>query len=222
MKKGITQESKEMLERVKANQGSYVFAAQYQQDPASDEEAILHRKYFVIEPRANFPAVPRMSIWSWDTANKTGESNDYSVGIHMSVTNDKHYYIHDVIRKKMQYPELMKTIKAAAKQANDSFRCTVVIEDAASGQVIIQELRSQGIAVKGHSPITDKFTRVSSVSGIVESGFVHLPENAPWLDEFMLEVTRFPNAKHDDQVDAFSQALHFLVNATRFRGFFTP
>lgn len=214
------QESREMLDRVKANQGSYVFAAQYQQDPASDEEALLHKRYFVIEPRANFPTKFSKSVWSWDTATKTGDANDYSVGIHMSVTQDKHYYVHEVIRKKMQYPELLKTIRQSAKQTNDTFSCTVVVEDAASGQVIIQELRREGIAIKAHAPITDKFTRVSGVSGIVESGFVHLPADAYWLDEFLLEVTRFPNAKHDDQVDAFTQALHYLVSTQRRLGFF--
>lgn len=214
------QESKERLEQVKANLGSYVFAAQYQQDPASDEEALLHRRYFVIEPRTNFPTKFRTSVWSWDTANKQEESNDYNVGIHMSATREGHYYIHDVIRKKMQFPDLLKSVKNSAKKTNDTFRCTVVVEDASSGQNIIQALRHDGIAIKAHKPIIDKFSRVSGVSGIVESGFVHLPADAPWLDDFLLEVTRFPNSKHDDQVDAFSQALHYLVSTQRRRGSF--
>jgi predicted phage terminase large subunit-like protein len=214
------QESRELLERVKANQGSYVFASQYQQSPASDSEALVLRKHFVIEPRANFPTVFNKSVWSWDTANKEEESNDYSVGIHVSVTRDKHYYVHDVIRKKMKFPDLLKSVSQTALQTQDTFRCTVVVEDAASGQNIIQMLRRSGFPVKAHRPVGDKFTRFSGVSGIIESGFVHLPADAPWLDEFLLEITRFPNSKHDDQVDAFSQALHYLVENQRRNSFF--
>lgn len=213
------QESRELLERVKANQGSYVFAAQYQQDPASDTEALLQRRQFVIEPSANFPTKFRTSVWSWDTANKEEESNDYSVGIHVSQTADGHYYVHDVIRDKMKFPALLEAVKRSALQTRDTFKCSVVVEDAASGQNVIQMLRHNGITIKAHKPVGDKFTRLSGVSGFVESGFVHLPSDAPWLEEFLLEITRFPNSKHDDQVDAFSQALHYLVT-TRRRGFF--
>ena len=41
----------------------------------------------------------------------------------------------------------------------------------------------------------------------IEAGAVHLPVNAPWLDEFKKEVLSFPKGKHDDQIDALSQAL---------------
>ena len=34
-----------------------------------------------------------------------------------------------------------------------------------------------------------------------------MPKDAPWLDEFLHELLGFPNARHDDQVDAFSQLL---------------
>lgn len=214
------QESRELLERVKVNQGSYVFASQYQQNPVSDSESLIYRKHFVIEPRANFPAQFYKSVWSWDTANKEEESNDYSVGIHVSVTREGHYYVHDIIRGKMKFPALLDAVQKSASQSRDTFRCAVVVEDAASGQNIIQMLRGKGIVIKAHKPVGDKFTRLSGVSGIVESGFVHLPAEAPWLEDFLLELTRFPGTAHDDQVDAFSQALHYLVEAKRYNSFF--
>jgi predicted phage terminase large subunit-like protein len=43
-----------------------------------------------------------------------------------------------------------------------------------------------------------------------ESGQVHLPEQAPWLDDYVREITAVPGSKYDDQVDSTSQALDYL------------
>jgi len=47
----------------------------------------------------------------------------------------------------------------------------------------------------------------------VEAGNVVLPapEIAPWVSELMEEAAGFPNAAHDDRVDALSQALNRLL-----------
>jgi predicted phage terminase large subunit-like protein len=59
-------------------------------------------------------------------------------------------------------------------------------------------------------PLGDKNVRANACSPLVESGRVLLPEAAPWLRDFLDEVTSFPNALHDDMVDAMSQALNYL------------
>ena len=43
----------------------------------------------------------------------------------------------------------------------------------------------------------------------IEAGQVHLPADAAWLDEYLLELLAFPYGKHDDQVDSITQALAF-------------
>lgn len=96
---------------------------------------------------------------------------------------------------------------------------TYLRESDSKNEVVAVEMFDDD-ALIGHHVQKPAFILVSGVSGIVESGFVHLHAGAPWLDEFLLEVTRFPNAKHDDQVDAFSQALHYLVEAQRLNSFF--
>ena len=49
--------------------------------------------------------------------------------------------------------------------------------------------------------------RLAAHSAKLEAGKVWIPRKAPWLDGFMDELLAFPHAKHDDQVDAFSQFL---------------
>ena len=45
---------------------------------------------------------------------------------------------------------------------------------------------------------------------MIENGFVHIPETAPWLGEYLHEITVFPNGKHDDQVDSTAQFLDWF------------
>ena len=204
-------ESADMLEMVKINNGSYNFAAQYQQAPESDKEALIQRGWFKIEPPETFPKLSEFKTlyMSWDTANNVGESNDYSVGILLGY-KDGEYYVLDVIRKKLKFPDLLKLIEERLFVKGK--HVYTIVEDAGSGNAIIEALRSKKHSIHAFKAGDNKFTRLCSVSGLIESGLVHLPAGAHWLDEFLLEITRFPNAVHDDQVDAFTQAVLFSKN----------
>jgi phage terminase large subunit-like protein len=52
--------------------------------------------------------------------------------------------------------------------------------------------------------------RLHAESGKIEQGDVWLPRRAPWLADYVAELTSFPRCKHDDQVDATAQALHWI------------
>jgi hypothetical protein len=87
----------------------------------------------------------------------------------------------------------------------------VLIEDKASGTQLIQELISEGMhAATRYPPEGDKVMRLHAQSGMIENGFVHLPEAAPWLAEYLHELTTFPRARHDDQADSTSQFLEWF------------
>ena len=49
--------------------------------------------------------------------------------------------------------------------------------------------------------------RLHAQTAVIENGFVYLPETAPWLAEYLHEMTIFPKGKHDDQVDSTAQFL---------------
>ena len=49
--------------------------------------------------------------------------------------------------------------------------------------------------------------RLHAQTGVIENGFVHIPETAPWLAKYLHEMTVFPKGKHDDQVDSTAQFL---------------
>ena len=45
---------------------------------------------------------------------------------------------------------------------------------------------------------------------MMESGKVWLPKNKKWSEDLLEEMLRFPNAAHDDQVDAMTMAIHYM------------
>ena len=201
-------ESLKTLERIKRDQGSVIFEAQYQQNPVPATGNMIAAEWLISYEPADLPKQGQI-IQSWDTASKDGVHNDYSVCI-TALRLNKYIYIIDVFRKKLTFPELNK---AAIRLACDQKANVLLIEDAASGQQLYQTLRAAttpGVPTPlKQKPEGDKVSRLSGVSAIIEGGTMLLPSAAPWLAEFKSELLGFPNARHDDQVDALSQLLAY-------------
>jgi predicted phage terminase large subunit-like protein len=83
----------------------------------------------------------------------------------------------------------------------------LLIEDKGSGMSLIQYLRQAGIRAIKVNPEKEKILRMNAHTAKIEAGYVHLTRHASWLGEFRRELMAFPACKHDDQVDALSQAL---------------
>ena len=97
----------------------------------------------------------------------------------------------------------------------------VLIEDKASGTQLIQELIADGChGVTRYQPECEKITRLHAQTAMIENGFVHIPESASWLAEYLHEMTVFPNGKHDDQVDSTAQFLDWFKKPFPGQGIF--
>ena len=117
-------------------------------------------------------------------------------------------YVLDVYRAKLQFPDLKRRVEELAIKWEIN---VLLIEDAASGQQLIQMLRREqprGVPRPiARKPEWDKVTRFAAQSHRIEAGELILPEQATWLDDLERELLGFPNLKHDDQVDALIQLL---------------
>ena len=154
-------------------------------------------------------------IQSWDTANKAGELNDYSVCTTWGVENRRKYYLLDVFRGRLDFPGLKK---AAAEQQRKHDPTTVLVEDRASGTQLIQELKAEGMYfAKPYLPPSgsDKVMRLHAQTALFESGNVLFPKSASWLPEYLRELAAFPGGKFDDQVDSTTQALEYFTSVLR-------
>ena len=194
------------LEETRSTVGERAFASLYQQKPAAAEGVIFKRGWwntYRTPIERQFVKV----IQSWDTGFKKGAENDFSVCTTWGVSENAYFLLH-LWRGKEEFPELKRVMTSLAEQWNPT---EILVEDRASGQSLIQELKSSTrlpiIAVKSDR---DKQSRAQAITPIIEAGKVFLPENAPWVQDFLDEMSSFPNGLHDDIVDSTAQALNHL------------
>ena len=196
-----------VLERQRATLGEYNFAGQYQQAPVPLGGGMVKTAWLQCYEPADLPASFDQIVQSWDTANRASELADYSVCTTWGRAGARVYLLH-VYRARVNYPELKRAVHTLATTWHPD---VILIEDKASGTQLLQELRTAGLsAVTPVTPQGDKIMRLHAESGKIEQGDVWLPRRAPWLADYVAELTSFPRCKHDDQVDATAQALHWI------------
>ena len=198
--------SKEDLEKLK-NRRPHVFYPQYMQDTTQGSEAGFKRTYWKYYKM--LPKVRRVVIYA-DTAQKEKEQHDYTVFMAVAQGYDNQLYIVDLFREKLESPDLRVQARAFYNKhrSTGKYICTAFkVEDKSSGTDLIQTLSREGIPIVGIPRTTDKVTRALDAIPYVASGNVFLPEDAPWLADFLDETSKFPNAKNDDQVDPLIDAI---------------
>jgi len=192
-----------LLERAKKELGAQAYAAQYQQRPIPEEGGMLKREW--LRRYKEIPANARI-VQSWDTAIKAKDHHDASVCLTFAEADDVSCLI-DVCSVRAEYPELKKLVLSQAVKYSPH---AILIEDKASGQQLLQDLkRETSLPVLAVASKDDKITRFAAISAMIEAGRLALPLHSSWLCAFEQELLDFPHAKHDDQVDAL---VHYLDN----------
>jgi len=201
-------ESKKEIERIKIEMGSYIFSAQYQQNPVSINAGMLKPKWIRRYKLNEIKPLKNITL-SFDTAIKVGEKNDPTVCTVWSM-KENNYYLVESYREWLEYPSLKKFAIDLIEKWNPD---NILIEDKASGQSLIQDLKQEiSHPVIGIKVSKDKITRFASISALIEAGRVFFPSDALWLADFENELYLFPNCEHDDQVDSLTQFLNWMKN----------
>src|ERR1700730_7228686 len=130
-----------VLEHLRRTLGEYNFAGQYQQQPAPLGGGMVKAEWFKTYPSNDLPVAFGLIYQSWDTANKNTELNDYSVCTTWGI-KDKKLYLLDVQRERLDYPDLKRAVARQAARFNPK---NILIEDKASGTLLIQELKQDGV-----------------------------------------------------------------------------
>lgn len=204
----------EQLLAKKASMQTQYWKAQYDQEPTSEEGAIVKRDWWRVWTRDKPPSVDYI-IQSWDTAHETKNHSDYSAastwGVFMNSTTRRHEIILlDAFKERMEFPALKKRAKAYYDAWEPD---SLIVEKKAAGAPLIQELRAMGLSVEEFSPsrgkagvASDKRARLNAVSSYFEDGMVWAPDRL-WANELINECAEFPNGEHDDYVDVTSLAM---------------
>lgn len=193
------------LSRLKADMGSATFSAQYQQKPHDEESAMFKRSWFERTWRT-LPERFDQTVIALDATFKEAKGSDFAVVSVWGALGADRYLI-DQWRKRAGFSETLTALRAM--QARHPM-AKVLVEAAANGHAILEQLQREVPGVFPVKPDGGKVARAASITAICESGAVVLPENAPWREAWVEEVCTFPGGKHDDQLDAAVYALRAL------------
>lgn len=187
--------------------------AQYQQNPTSEEGALIKRDWWNVWESDKPPNCDAVIV-AMDTAFSKTERSDYSACVCFGVFNHPsptgkpipNLILLDAWKEKLEFPEL----KATAVQYYKDWKPDMfIIEKKASGAPLIYELRNAGIPVQEFTPTRatgDKIVRVNAITDIFASGVVWAPDEK-FAEEVVEECAAFPSGDHDDYVDAVSMAM---------------
>ena len=146
-------------------------------------------------------------VISVDAAFKDADSNDFvAITVWGKLGND--YYLRYCLNRHLDFTSTLAAIRQV-KTLYPNAR-SVLIEDKANGSAIINVLQKEMFCIPVN-PRGGKVARVNAVSAAIESGHVYVPEDAPWLSEYLDQWSAFPAGAHDDMVDSSSQALSYLL-----------
>nr|WP_321440526.1 phage terminase large subunit [uncultured Hyphomonas sp.] len=202
-------EPRETLENIRSEMGPAAFNAQYLQDPVLPGANAVRWEWFgqydVAPERTRFQYI----VQSWDTGFSAAPNSDFSVCLTFGYF-DNNWYLLDMYRRQRDFPDLVSDARhLISRWVPDR----VLIENAASGKPLFQELRSQSKRMEIFALSTPKDTkeeRLRAQTQRLSEGLIKVPAEAHWLASFRQELLGFPNARNDDVVDALTQALKFM------------
>jgi predicted phage terminase large subunit-like protein len=198
------------LEALREELPNAKWQAQYQQNPVGNESAIVKRDWWKWWEKDDPPQCDYI-LQSWDTAFEKTQRADYSAGTTWGIFNcEEDNFAPNIIllntyKKRVEFPELKRDV---LREYNEYEPDSLIVEKKASGAPLIYDLRAMGIPVQEYTPSKgqDKIARLNSVSDIIASGKVWIPQTR-WAEELVDEIAAFPSGEHDDLVDATTLAL---------------
>jgi len=214
------------LTRIQKTIGPRDWAALYQQDPRPEEGAFFEKEhanwYDFYDPSALPPQSEMVDYAAWDLAVGQKQENDFSVGGVVSIDQKNRLWLRHVVRGKWGAKDLCHRIL----DLHDEWRCDLYgiekgVIQMSIGPFLNELMGERGLWDFSYMELStrrqDKVARARAIQGMWQLGKVMIPYNAPWTEEFVNELLRFPTGTHDDQVDMFSwigQMLMLMAPAT--------
>ena len=208
----------ERLKRIRTAIGPRDWSALYQQAPAPDEGTYFKRewlKYYRTPPKD-------MHIYGASDYAITDDDGDYTVHIVGGLDGNGDVYILDLWRQQTTsdiWIESVIDLFIKHEPLTWAEEKGQIIKSV--GPFLERSINERGMdnpkaycAREGFASAADKPTRARSLQARMASGKVYLPEDAPWLADFISEFLTFPAGKNDDQVDAASLLFRLLAEMT--------
>jgi len=202
--------TKEFLEQERRAIGEWWFAQEFCCEFLQDNAAVFKEGWVQYYDPDQLPDMDTI-IQSWDTAQAKSATSDYVVG-QVWGRKGADFYLLDQVRGRMDFDEIVKAIRDLSLKWPDSK--AKILEAQTLGAALSSHLKHE---IPGLIPITVKGTkelRALNCVPVWQSQNVYLPAqdngSYAWVRDYVQELLNFPNAEHDDQVDATTLALNQL------------
>jgi predicted phage terminase large subunit-like protein len=217
------------LAELKTHLGGYATAGMLQQLPAPSSGGIFQRSCWQWYPPGAPPRFDRI-LQSWDLAFTDTPTADFVVGQVWGLCGADRYLLHQT-RDRLDFTATLAAIRAQTRWVDHHHpghhAHAIVIERAANGAAVANVLQHEIAGLRAVAVEGDKVNRAHAVTPQIEAGNVYLPgapntegtnydrtRTSRWVQDLVDEAAAFPNAAHDDQVDALTQALHHATTHT--------
>lgn len=199
--------------RIRKTVGSYAFSALFQQNPKPREGGFFRAEWFQSIDKSDRQG---FACRAWDTAATVG-GGDYTAGVRIVRIDDK-YIVTDAWRAQVSPGERLKNQRRIAEfDGNQTVQHLAQDPGAAGVHQVESDVKNLiGFPVVSERVTGSKEVRAMPFAAACEAGLVYL-EKGSWNREFVDELCAFPTGRHDDQVDAASDAFNYLSQANALR-----
>jgi predicted phage terminase large subunit-like protein len=203
--------SLEKLYETKGVLSDYWWSAMYQQSPKALGGNVFKESTVQYYLPKQLPKKFDKVIASWDCTFKDTDGTDFVVG-QVWGKHGANAYLLDQVRARMSFSTTVKEIVIQRKKHSKTGIRETLIEDKANGPAVIDVLKATLPGIIAIEPDGSKLARAHAVTCYWEALNIFLPHETVcvWVRGFVSELTSFPAAAHDDQVDAMTQALRRL------------
>lgn len=204
--------SRETVDKLKRDVGSYAFAGQYQQRPSPREGGMFKRQWF--EDKL-LSAAPAGTTWvrHWDLAATKKVSAARTAGVKIGKTPDGRFVVGHVVTTQDEGNEVRKLIKTMAAEDGRSVAISLPQDPGQAGKVQAADMIAMlaGYVVHAEPETGSKEVRAEPFAVQCEAGNVFLVR-ADWNVTYLDELCNFPNGTFKDQADASSGAFSRLAS----------
>lgn len=205
--------TRDVLKYRRIEMGEAAYAAQYLQAPIYEENNPIEfdKLAFVKREEIANDLEHALIVQSWDTALTANTNSDYSAVTTWARLPSQKFVLLHAKQIKLSSDKL---VDAMIQHAQAWSAKHVLVEDANHARDLIRDLQKQAngqVHIKGvpHQNLP-KEARLDLVLYLINARQVGLLKEEKSLDLLLHQLRQFPNGKHDDLVDSFTQALRVL------------
>jgi predicted phage terminase large subunit-like protein len=201
---------REKLDEIKGFSTGYFWSSQYLMEPKLGDQT-----YFDMAACPSYRGTNAERLWiAVDAANTATKTGSYTAMVCVGLFG-QNLKVLAVRRGRWRFDEMQRQMQdfyETCTRTTGLYPEAVIVERGGSGYALIDHFTGK-LPVMPLVPSGSKEERAGSVCWVVNRGQLHLPESAPWLKEYVDEMSSFPLGANNDMVDATVHCLSYALRS---------